>query len=283
MIKFSIIVVCLNSGKRLEETIDSILCQVNASYEVIVKDGDSTDGSVERLKKRLKERESNGIKADNIRIVTQKDNGIYDAMNQAINYAQGEYLLFLNTGDLLYDDMTLENVSKEISVIEAKNDKKPDIVYGNMYHKAMQTVIYAAPQINDFTCYRNVPCHQTCFYSKKMFEDRNYKTQFHVRADYEHFLWCYYKKKADIFYIPVMTAVYEGGGYSETNENRKDSARQHREIVVYYMGKRKADKYRLIMLFTLAPIRSRLAENETFSRYYNAIKRKLYSIKNKSL
>lgn len=283
MIKFSIIVVCLNSGKRLEETIDSILCQNNSFYEVIVKDGGSSDGSVENLKKHLQERANNDIESHNIKIVNQKDNGIYDAMNQAIGYTNGEYLLFLNTGDLLYEDTTLENVSREILEIEAQNGKKPDIVYGNMYHKAMQTVIYAAPQINDFTCYRNVPCHQTCFYSKRMFEERAYKTQFHVRADYEHFLWCYYEKKANIVYIPVMTAVYEGGGYSETAENRKDSARQHREIVVYYMGKRKANKYRLVMLLTLAPLRSQLAENETFSRYYNAIKRKLYTIKNKCL
>jgi hypothetical protein len=100
-----------------------------------------------------------------------------------------------------------------------------------------------------------------------------------VRADYEHFLYCYYEKKALIRYAPVIVAEYEGEGYSETKENRQLSKRQHREIVVHYMGRAKADKYRLIMILTLAPLRTVIAQNKYLSGIYNAVKTVLYKLK----
>ena len=275
-ISYSILVVCLNAGQRLIDTIESIISQSYQNYEIIIKDGESTDGSVERVRSRFAEY------MDRIRIYSQKDSGIYDAMNQAVSYAKsakGEYYLFLNTGDSFYDEYVLEKITD--GIIEKQNELGvcPDIVYGNMYHKALENVIYAAPQINDFTCYRNVPCHQTCFYHKSMFAQRGYEPQYNVRADYEHFLWCFYEKKAKICYLPVMTASYEGGGYSETKEHRRQSARQHKEITQHYMGKGKALKYRIIMLLTLAPLRSVIAENKYLSGLYNRLKTMIYRFK----
>lgn len=271
--KYSILVVCLNAGQRLIDTIDSILGQTYENYEIIIKDGDSTDGSIEQVKSCYAEQ------MERIRIISQKDSGIYDAMNQAFTYAKGDYYLFLNTGDSFYDEYVLEKITDGIIEKRARLGMYPDIVYGNMYHKALDSVIYAAPQINDFTCYRNVPCHQTCFYHKSMFSERGYEPKYNVRADYEHFLWCFYEKKARICYLPVMTASYEGGGYSETKEHRKQSAQQHREITQRYMGKGKALKYRLIMLLTLAPLRSVIAENKYLSGVYNGIKTMIYRFK----
>lgn len=268
---YSIIVVCLNSGGRLADTVASVRAQTYRDYEIIIKDGGSTDGSLERLPRDEK-----------TRVFCGKDNGIYDAMNQAVAEARGRYLLFLNTGDSLYANGVLEEIAHAIQTKEDSAKEMPDIVYGNLYHKALDTVIYASPQINDFTCYRNVPCHQSCFYHRSLFEERGYNPRYNVRADYEHFLWCYYEKKADIRYVPVIVAAYEGGGYSETKENRKLSARQHREIVVKYMGRGKANRYRLILLLTLAPFRSALAQSKRFSGLYNGIKTAVYRLKNSS-
>lgn len=227
---FSIIIVCLNSGQRLYDTIDSILEQTYPNYEVIIKDGGSKDGSVKALAERYTDAR--------LHVYTKKDSGIYDAMNQAVALANGTYFLFLNTGDNFYDAKVLEKITAEIKKLQ-KEGRQADIVYGNLYHKEQETVIYASPEINDFTCYRNVPCHQTCFYHRTMFDMRAYRPEYTVRADYEHFLWCFYERKAEILYVPVVVASYEGGGYSETRENRKHSARQHREIVVHYLGKKK--------------------------------------------
>ena len=272
-IKYSILVVCLNAGQRLLDTMDSIRSQTYQNYEIIIKDGGSTDGSIEEVRERYVDF------GERLHIYSQKDFGIYDAMNQACSYAKGEYYLFLNTGDSFYDEHVLDKITCGIVEKQQEIGTYPDIVYGNMYHKALDSVIYAAPQINDFTCYRNVPCHQTCFYHKSMFAERGYEPRYNVRADYEHFLWCFYEKKAKICYLPVMTASYEGGGYSETKEHRKQSAKQHKEITEHYMGKGKVFKYRMIMLLTLAPVRSALAENKYFSGIYNGLKTMIYRLK----
>lgn len=269
-IRYSILIVCLNAGRRLSDTIASIVSQTYQNYEIIIKDGVSTDGSVEQIKKQF------AAYQDKIHSYVERDLGIYDAMNQALAYAGGEYYLFLNAGDSFYDEQVLEKITHGINKKTTALGKRPGIVYGNLYHKALDSVIYASPEINDFTCYRNVPCHQTCFYHRTMFEERGYRQEFNVRADYEHFLWCFYKKKTDICYLPVLTAAYEGGGYSETKENKRRSARQHREITDFYMGRAKALKYRMLLLLTLAPLRSRLAENKYFSGIYNACKTFVY-------
>ena len=269
---YSIIVVCLNAGDRLAKTVESILAQKYENYEIVIKDGGSKDGSVQKIKDKYE----NEDMYKHIKIYEQKDSSIYDAMNQAVRLANGDYCIFLNAGDDFYDETVLGKIADGI-----KNESYPDIVYGNLYHKALDTVIYSSPEINDFACYRNVPCHQTCFYKRNMFDERGYNPEYNVRADYEHFLWCYFAKKARIVYIPEIVSSYEGGGYSETKENLKLSARQHREIVVKYMGKRKANKYRMIMLLTLAPLRSFMANNKHMSGIYNLFKTLIYKLKNK--
>lgn len=274
-IRYSILVVCLNSGQRLLDTIESIISQKYQNYDIVIKDGGSIDDSIEQVKNQFADY------MERMHIISQKDSGIYDAMNQAYSYAKGDYYLFLNTGDSFYDEAVLEKITSGIIKKREELGDYPDIVYGNLYHKAWNSVIYAAPQINDFTCYRNVPCHQTCFYHKNMFAERGYEPRYNVRADYEHFLWCFYKKNAKICYLPVMTAAYEGGGYSETKEHRRQSAKQHREITECYMGKGKVLKFRFIMLMTLAPLRSALAENKYFSSIYNGLKTMIYTLLNK--
>ena len=75
-------------------------------------------------------------------------------------------------------------------------------------------MIYSAPEVNDFTCYRNVPCHQVCFYDVRLFAERGYDVKYRVRADYEHFLYCIYDRKAEAVYVEMIVADYEGGGFS---------------------------------------------------------------------
>ena len=265
---FSIIVVSLNPGKRLYDTIHSILEQDFDDYEVIIKDGGSKDESAAFL-------EEEGIleKYPQIRFVTQPDKSIYDGMNQAVSFVKGRYIQFLNCGDLFYEKDVLSKVAEYIK--SKGRIQGPAIFYGNQYNLLQNSIVTSAPQINDFTCFRNVPCHQVCFYDSRLFEKRAYLPQYTVRADYEHFLYSVYEQKAQTFSMPVTICVYEGGGYSETKENRKKSAEQHREITSKYMGKR-AIKYRLVMFITLAGLRGKIAENPRLSKFYNALKSAVY-------
>lgn len=256
---FSIIVVCLNPGKKLKETVDSILAQTEKDVEIIIKDGNSTDGAVEALEKR-----------ENIRIIRQADKGIYDAMNQAAAQAEGEILFFLNCGDKFHDEKVLENVKESVQGSKAK------IFYGDIFSVLTNSLVPSNPHMDAFGCYRNVPCHQACFYRKELFEERGYLLQYKVRADYEHFLWSFFEKKAEPLYVPIIVADYEGGGFSETKENKKKSAVEHKEITSKYMSRGQLFKYKLILAVTLAPVRSRMAESERFSKIYNGVKKLVY-------
>lgn len=290
---FSIIVVCYNAGEKLEKTIASIRRQTENDYEIIVQDGFSTDGSVEKL--------STGA---DIKIFRERDEGIYDAMNRAVSHAAGKYLFFLNCGDYFADENVLAEVKLEIeerdgvtdsgedsekrkasgaagsSGEEKRGKTPPRIFYGNIRERATGAHVTSNPVIDDFACFRNVPCHQACFYDRRLLVKRGFRTCYRVRADYEHFLWCYYRAHAVMVYMPLTVASYEGEGFSESGENRRRSAIEHTHIVKKYMSRRKVMKYRMILLLTLAPLRTYLASHEATAGIYQAVKGRLYWMKN---
>lgn len=285
---FSIIVVCYNAGEKLQKTIESIRCQTEKDYEIIVEDGLSTDGSVEKL-----------TPGKDLKVFREKDEGIYDAMNRAVSHASGRYLFFLNCGDYFEDDTVLARVRHHIEIDlkgqqcreagvslkgrpsvgeqEKQRNLPPRIFYGNIRERATGAAVMSNPKIDDFACYRNVPCHQACFYDRRLLKKRGFRTCYQVRADYEHFLWCYYKAHAKMRYLPVTVTSYEGGGFSETKENRERSAAEHRHIVRKYMSKGQIFTYQLIMLLTLAPFRTYLAQNPVTAEGYQRVKRMLYN------
>ena len=79
-------------------------------------------------------------------------------------------------------------------------------------------------------------------------------------------------------YLPVTVASYEGGGFSESGENVRLSAREHKQIVGKYMPPAKVRKYRILMLATLAPVRTYLAHNPVTARIYQTCKRRVYEV-----
>lgn len=284
---FSIIVVCLNAGEKLRETVGSILNQTEQDYEIIIKDGGSTDQVTQScLQDYRQESNTDRMPHGRIKVYSDKDKGIYDAMNQAVRYVRGDYVLFLNCGDYFYDKEVLAQVRKRISQAGIQNGGQAShtsespaqryIFYGNIYERRTNTLVQSNPVIDDFACYRNVPCHQACFYAAGLLQEKAFDTSYAVRADYEHFLWCYYKGRAKMVYMPITVAFYEGGGFSETRENEKRSQREHKEIVGIYMSAGHIRKYRLIMFITLAPLRTWMARNPVTADIYQTLKRKLY-------
>ena len=279
---FSIIVVTLNPGDKLLKTIESIRTQVCRDYQVVVKDGGSKDGSLDELKK-MREAGLGGADRDFwnlVDICREPDKSIYEGMNQATKYANGQYFYFLNCGDYFYDEKVLERLKQEIGGSEQTGKPvAPRIFYGDIYDALRDVRVASNPRIDGFGCYRNVPCHQACIYDAALFQERGYEPKYRVRGDYEHFLWCFYVKKATTVYLPMMIASYEGGGFSETKENRRRSAAEHREITAKYMTPGELFRYRSILLLTLSPLRTKMAESPVMSGVYNKAKRLLYSRK----
>lgn len=273
---FSIVVVSLNAGDKLLETIRSIAGQTYGDYEVVVKDGGSGDGSIEALKSKL-ETYPEEIR-QRIHIYEKKDGSIYEGMNQAVELASGKYLYFLNCGDYFYSEEALNELAFRIQEKE-KSGEKHKIYYGDIFDALRGNVVASNPKLDDFGLYRNVPCHQACFYDRSLFETRGYKPEYRVRADYEHFLYSVYKEDAKPCYISVVLASYEGGGFSETPANRKKSEKERREIIKQYMSLGKRMWYRTLLLLTLAPLRTKIAENPKFAGAYNRVKNFVYGRK----
>lgn len=260
--KFSIVVVALNPGPKLRRTVESVLSQTYDDYEIVVKDGGSSDGSEGTLPK-----------DGRIRFFMQRDKGIYDAMNQAVEKAQGEYILFLNCGDLFYDEKVLERAA---DCIGKEQGDAPLVVYGDTYGAGNNVLIASPRKIDGFACYRNIPCHQSCFYAAGLCREKTYDLRYRIRADYDHFLWCFYRAGAKMVYLGCTVSSYEGGGYSESRVNRRRDKEEHQRITETYMSRGELAKYRRTMLLTLAPVRSFLAKNRLTSGFYHHMKELLY-------
>lgn len=285
---FSIIVVCLNPGDKLKKTLDSIKQQSFRDYEIIIKDGISRDGSLDYVRKLAAQQEfkkQEQFEKDGktttvpvIRILEKKDTGIYDAMNQAVEEAAGAYVYFLNCGDCFYSEDVLKKMAEFIK--EKENAGVPGIFYGNIFERLTRQQVISNPHIDAFGCYRNVPCHQACFYDTRLVKAHPFQTNYLVRADYEQFLWCFFKgslrSSTAFYYTELMIADYEGGGFSETKENQKRSQKEHKEITRKYIPAGQLFKFKLIMCLTLAPLRTMIAENEKTAGIYNRLKKMLY-------
>ncbi|MBR1771023.1 MAG: glycosyltransferase [Lachnospiraceae bacterium] len=259
--QFSIIVVCLNAGDKLRQTVDSILAQFYTDYQIIVKDGGSTDGSLEKLPA-----------DERIVLYAQKDSGIYDAMNQAVQKAQGAYIIFMNCGDTFYDEKVLE---KAAACAARETGEQPLVLYGDTYGAKNKVLIASPKQIDGSACYRNIPCHQSCFYAAQLCKEKPYDTRYRIRADYDHFLWCYYRAHARMVYLGTVVASYEGGGYSENKENKRRDKEEHDLITQEYMSAEELKRYRSMMLLTLAPLRTFLAENKLTAGVYHWLKARI--------
>ena len=269
---FSILVVSLNPGEKLVKTIQSAFNQTYEDYEIVVKDGGSKDDSLQRLEEFLAK---NPKKAERVRVVEKPDCSIYEGMNQATTYAKGQYYYFLNCGDVFEKEQALERLAQGILQEQAKGNKAL-IYYGNIYDALRGQVVQSNPKVDAFACYRNLPCHQACIYDYCLFLERGYETKYKVRGDYEHFLWAFFCKDAKPTYVDVVLASYEGGGYSETKENLIRSKEEHKEITKKYMSKGQILCYRGILLLTLAPLRTKMAENKRFAGIYQNCKKLLY-------
>ncbi len=256
--KFSIITVTFNSGDKLKKTIDSVLKQTCDDFEIVVKDGGSTDGSIEKLE---------GCGFGCVRIVKSKDLGIYDAMNQAIQESLGEFLMFLNAGDTFFSNTVLETLT-------ASDSLEPcTILYGNTYFAQYGTVAKACPKASGFSLYRNMPCHQSIVYARDVLLTKPYDTTYKLRADYEQLLNSFFSGNVKFNYIDTTIAAYEGGGFSESASNRRLAQNESKRASKAHIPAVKRFLYKAILILTLSKVRTWIAHNPKTAEFYESIKK----------
>ena len=259
--KFSIVTVAYNAGDKLIETVEDTLKQTYRDYEIIVKDGGSSDDSLDKVRK---------LDSEKIKIFSGKDNGIYDAMNIAVKAAEGDYVIFLNCGDRFYSKDVLERIAEKN--IPAENT----ILYGDTFFERYQALSKAPPKITGFVCYRNIPCHQAIIYSKDVLLNRGFDISYKIRADFEHFSYCYFKEKTKFFYLGFPVCFYEGGGMSESKANAKRDKNEYKLAVRGNIPIFKRFIYRAALILTLHKLRGALANNKATAKFYQKLKGKMY-------
>jgi len=197
----TIITVVYNGEKYLEETIQSVINQSYPNVEYIIIDGVSTDGTLDIIKKY----------EDYIDYwVSEKDKGIYDAMNKGIDLASGKWINFMNAGDRFYEEKVLEKIFSK------KDFKNIDIIYGKhhvIYHN--RTRIAKAGDIKNL--WRGSQfSHQSVFISSYLHKKNKYNILNRIGADFEFFYKAYRNGKK-FYYIDAVVSSVSAGGVSDIN------------------------------------------------------------------
>ncbi len=176
VMKISIITVCYNSEKTIRDTIVSVLSQNYSDFEYLIIDGKSKDKTIDII---------NEFKDPRIVLISEKDNGLYDAMNKGIRNATGDIIGIINSDDILYDNNVFSTIVKNF-------DSETDIIYANVLYmnddlsKIMRNYI-SGEKNSDYWC----PAHPSMYIKKDIYETiGTYNTSYSICADYDFMVRC---------------------------------------------------------------------------------------------
>lgn len=205
--KISIITVCYNSSKTIEDTLKSVCNQSYGDIEYIVVDGASTDNTSEILSK-----------YDHIisKKISEKDKGLYDAMNKGLGLCTGDYVGIINSDDTFYDENVISNI-----VMYLKLNKGLEACTGNIiqHNEDGKTV-----RVYDSSSWEPerlkigfMPPHPSIFFKRSLFEAYgNYQIDFKIAADYELITRFFLKNEIKWSYSNITTTAMLTGGVSSS-------------------------------------------------------------------
>ena len=183
--KVSVITVCYNAEASIANTLKSVLDQTFTDYEYVIVDGASKDNTLKIVEGYKAQFQQKGI---SLIVNSEKDNGIYDAMNKGISFCSGEWIIYLNADDKFSDPDVLKDIF-------GNNDFDGiDVIYGDSYRvKGDQKKLDLADKdlslLRDFKFF----CHQAAFTRRRVFDEIKFDCQFKICADYDFFLQAYLK------------------------------------------------------------------------------------------
>ena len=222
--RFTFITVTYNAAAVLEDTIQSVITQTYKHLEYIVVDGGSTDATLQ-----IVDRYRHCIQ----RVVSEPDRGLYDAMNKGMRLATGDYICFLNAGDCLHEDDTVQQMVHSI-----REGEWPDILYGETqlvdaegHFVRMRRL--AAPERLTWKSFRQgmLVCHQAFYVRHTLLEP--YDLRYRFSADFD---WCIrMMKKAGVLHNTHLVLVdYQSEGLS--TRNRWASLQERFRIMTHHYG-----------------------------------------------
>lgn len=209
-VKVSVVTICYNCREALTKTMASVLAQDFDSMEYIVVDGASTDGSAELISS------TKGI----AKWISERDGGIYDAMNKGARMSQGEYVIFMNAGDTFAAKDTLKRVFSDPRTEDA------DVIYGAVIKHGQ--VRQAGEARN---CHRMFFCHQSCLGRRQLLLGYPFDTHHRMSADFK-WVKTMIKQGRRFVRLELPIAEFDTSGVSNTRRSTGllDNIRVVREL-----------------------------------------------------
>ena len=205
---YSIIVVTRNNAEGLGRTLQSIRQLNYGQKETIVIDGASNDNTMDVL----------AANKDLVtRFVSEKDTGIYNAMNKGIGYVTGDYVVFMNAGDCFAGSNVLSMV----------NDSDGDIILGGESYGGKVRMV--KPQMSLYDILSTGINHQAVYYRREVLQRYGFDESYRLIADLKSVVEPLVKEKITVTCVPEILAVCEGGGLSQ--QRWKDIRKENRRII----------------------------------------------------
>lgn len=229
---FTVVTIVYNDVAHIERTIKSVLGQQYPHIDYVVIDGASTDGTVDILE-RYRERLST--------FVSEKDSGIYNAMNKGLSHTKGDYVIFMNSGDCFSSPTILKEVEEAI----AHCNEKPLLVYGNYRESTDEGCGKPIPaRSHKKAWYGAFASHQSMFYNVDFLrrEHLQYDERYRIAADYKLNLVVATKVGDRVLLLPLCISDFDVTGVSNINQNRgmMEADRARKEVLGMSLVRRRA-------------------------------------------
>ena len=233
--RLSIITINYNNAEGLERSLKSLLTQTYDKIEHIIVDGGSNDGSVDVIKryaKRVSELENERIRVE---WVSEKDNGVYHAMNKGIRKASGDYIQILNSGDLLAAPDVTERMIKELESERLRELGGVDILYGNMMKdygngKLVRDNCGGANSTESFMYFYRGTLNHDCAYIRRDLFDKFglYNEKMKICSDWEWYVRAIVLGGARATYTDIDVTIFDMNGISESGGKNKELIKKER-------------------------------------------------------
>lgn len=209
----TIVIPTYNCASDLKKTLESLRIQEYTNFECVIVDGLSTDNTIAVAE------EYRSIVDFHLVIYSEKDAGIYDAMNKGVQHARGKYIQFLGAGDTLVNSAILMNVASFCCT------GKNDVVYGYVTVKDYDGMIIKN-KMNLFTTFKYRPiCHQAIYAKREWLVRFPFQLEYKYVAD-QDWIMRTYAKHAKFKYIDLPIAVYNLDGFSSTEQGRREGRKE---------------------------------------------------------
>ena len=242
--KLSIITINYNNAEGLRKTLASVTAQTYADIEHIIVDGGSTDGSVEIIREYVS---ANGAHSGGsqtgqtgqtgqtkvchqIRWISEKDKGIYNAMNKGIKMATGEYIEILNSGDILFDSQVTQRMIEHLDQTNAERKESIGILYGNMIKVNAQGQVVGKSGYTEYSLrqfYSSTLNHDCAYIRRDLFEEYGlYDENLKIVSDWKWYLQAIGLGRVKPEYVDIDVTIFDDGGISETNLALRNAERR---------------------------------------------------------